>query len=132
MKTLFITIALLSGSFLLKAQENKTSEKQDDIQNIKDAKALELKMLKKKDDQKIVNQSSKLASEQGIEPHKISSGSNVKSGNLLPNTVSTEELLVSIPGRKKNIAQSGVKTSQTSGLSNKATLEEIKKTIPKN
>lgn len=132
MKTLFITIALLSGSFLLKAQENKTSEKQDDIQNIKDAKALELKMLKKKDDQKIVNPSSKLASEQGIEPHKISSGSNVKSGNLLPNTVSTEELLASIPGRKKNIAQSGVKTSQKSGLSNKATLEEIKKTIPKN
>lgn len=134
MKILLITIALLSGSFLMKAQENKTVEKQDDIQIIKDAKAFEMKMMKKKDDQKSLEKPSKLVSEQGLDQKKQSATStaSAKSGNLLTATISTEDFLASIPNRKKSTVPIGMKTTQTVGLPNTATLEDIKKTIPKN
>lgn len=134
MKVLLITIALLSGSFLMKAQENKTVEKQDDIQVIKDAKAFEMKMMKKKEDQKTSEKPSKMVSEQSLDQKKqnVAPAANTKPGNLLPGNSSTEDFLASLPNRKKDKPTGSVKATPVSGLPNTATLEDIKKTIPKN
>jgi len=135
MKTLYITIFLLAGVISLQAQENKTAEKQDDIKAITDSKAFEAKMMKQASDKKEEAKTSKLASEQGMEQKKQSSvqpKSSVNSGKLLANTASFEEVLASIPNRNVVRNASPKPNSSVKGLPNTATLEEIKKTIPKN
>lgn len=136
MKTLYITIFLLAGIVSLQAQENKTAEKQDNIQHIKDSKAFEQKMIKQQSEKKTEQKTSQLASEQGLEqknktssPQPKSSGS---SGKLIPNTASLEEILATIPNRKVVRNTAPTSTNSVKGIPSTATLEEIKKTIPKN
>lgn len=136
MKTLYITTFLLAGIVSLHAQENKTTEKQDDIKAIKESKAFEQKMMKQTQEKKAAPQTSQLASEQGLEQKNKAttpqSKSNSSSGKLLPNTASFEEVLASIPNRKVVRNANPKPTNSVKGLPNTATLEEIKKTIPKN
>ena len=135
MKTLYITTFLLAGIVSLHAQENKTVEKQDDIKAIKDAKAFELQMMKKRDNKKEENKTSPVASEQGLEIKKqksVQPKTSANSGKLIPNTASFEEILASIPNRKVNRDANPKPANNLKGLPNTATLAEIKKTIPKN
>lgn len=136
MKTLYITIFLFAGIVSLQAQENKTTEQQDNIQHIKDSKAFEQKMMKQQSEKKAEVNTSQLASEQGLEQKNKTATSQPKSsgsaGKLLPNTASFEEVLASIPNRKVVRNASPRPTNVVKGLPNTATLEEIKKTIPKN
>ena len=142
MKTLYITICLLAGIVSLHAQENKIDERQNDIKSIKDAKAFEAKMMKQKDDKIKETNSSELVSEQGMERKKqipdqgkssVNQGkSSVNQGRLIPNTASFDEVLASIPNRQVFRQTSPKPANAVKGLRNTATLEEIKKTIPKN
>lgn len=129
MKTLYITILILAGSTLTFAQQNKQEEKQGDIQETlgKFAQMNESQKATKSDS------NGKLASQQGLDQKKQNSNSVSKAtpGKLLSNTASTEEMLASIPNRKKTITNIS-KVSNIQGLPNTATLEEFKKTIPKN
>ncbi|MBN9336546.1 MAG: hypothetical protein J0I88_01685 [Chryseobacterium sp.] len=129
MKTLYITILILAGSTLTFAQQNKQEEKQGDIQETlgKFAQMNESQKATKSDS------NGKLASQQGLDQKKQNSNSVSKAtpGKLLSNTASTEEMLASIPNRKKIITNIS-KVSNSQGLPNTATLEEFKKTIPKN
>lgn len=136
MKTLYITIFLLAGIVSLQAQENKTTEQQDNIQHIKDSKAFEQKMMKQQGEKKTEAKTSQLASEQGLEqknktssPQPKSSGS---SGKLIPYTASFEDILATIPNRRVVRNTSPTSTKNVKGIPSTATLEEIKKTIPKN
>ncbi|MFC3159860.1 hypothetical protein ACFOEQ_16435 [Chryseobacterium arachidis] len=79
-----------------------------------------------------------LASEQGLEIKKQSPEqevSNSNSGKLLPNTASFEEFLATIPGRKaRKAAAPNSPANNTQGLMSTPdlTIQDIKKTIPKN
>lgn len=134
MKTIYILTFLFTGIITLYAQENKTVETQDDIKAIKETKAFETKMMQKSIDKKTENKTPKLASEQGLEQKKQQSipKSNNSSGKLLPNTASLEEILASIPNREILQKSNPRQIKAVKGLSNSATLEEIKQTIPKN
>lgn len=137
MKSLYIIpFLLLSVTFY--AQEKKSSEVQNQEQVLKDAKEFEKKMQKqnetnspKKEKQNV------LASEQGFEVKQEAQKTekqNSNSGKQLPNTASFEEILASIPNRqnshKANISAN--KITKVQGIPSTSTLEEIKKTIPKN
>lgn len=136
MKTLYITIFLLAGIVSLQAQENKTTEKQDNIQHIKDSKAFEQKMIKQQSEKKTEQKSSQLASEQGLEQKNKTLGQQPKSsgssGKLIPNTATFEEVLATIPNRKVVRNTAPTSTKSVKGIPSTATLEEIKKTIQKN
>lgn len=136
MKTLYIAIFLLAGIASLQAQENKTTEQQDNIQHIKDSKAFEQKMMKQQSEKKAEPKTSQLASEQGLEQKNKTSTQQPKSsgssGKLIPNTASLEEILATIPNRKVVRNTAPHPTNNVKGIPNTATLEEIKKTIPKN
>lgn len=134
MKSLYI-IAFLAFSLNIYAQQDKKSVETQQVENYKESKAFEAKMMKEA--QENANQKARtgLASEQGLEvkeKQKTRPTEN-NSGKLLPNTASMEEILATIPGRaskKGNISKSS--NDNIPKLPNTATLEEIKKTIPKN
>ena len=103
MKTLYTTLLLCAGSLIVQAQESKPAEKQDDIKNIKQAKAFEAKMLNSNQENKAKVKTYQLASEEGLDSKEktqtfVRKNNNVK---LLPNTTTMEEVLATIPGRKK-------------------------------
>jgi hypothetical protein len=137
MKSLYI-IALLTLSLNIYAQQNKEVSEIQEAPNYKESKEFEAKMMKEAQERSLQKPSSTiLASEQGLEvkkqPTKQETVNN--SGKLLPNTASLDEILATIPGRQarrtnihKNI------NSNTKGLVSTPdlTLEDIKKTIPKN
>jgi hypothetical protein len=137
MKSLYI-IALLTLSLTTYAQQNKEVSEIQEAPNYKESKEFEAKMMKEAQERSLQKPSSTiLASEQGLEvkkqPTKQETANN--SGKLLPNTASLDEILATIPGRQarrtnipKNI------NSNTKGLVSTPdlTLEDIKKTIPKN
>ncbi|WP_379965699.1 hypothetical protein [Epilithonimonas sp. UC225_85] len=136
MKTLYITTFLLAGIVSLHAQENKSVEKQDDIKAIREAKAIEMKMLKQSSEKKAETKVSLLASEQGLEVKKQSSTpqkkANGTSGKLIANTASFDEVLTTIPNRKVTRTTNNKQNNSVKGLPSTATLEEIKQTIPTN
>ena len=136
MKSIYIT-ALLLLSISLYAQENKTSEMQDQTLILKNAKEQEAQFLK--DAQLNANKKpaqNGLASDQGLEVKKENQKSKSpvdNSGKLLSNNVTFPEMLATIPNRQSRKANNSRNTkTNTTGLANTATLEEIKKTIPKN
>ncbi|ASK31344.1 hypothetical protein CEY12_15065 [Chryseobacterium sp. T16E-39] len=135
MKSLY-TVALLLLSIGIYAQESKTSDQQDQtliLKNAKEQQAQVLKDLQQNADKKTAQTG--LASDQGLEVKKQTSKSKApseSSGKLLPNTASFEEVLATIPNRHSSRKASTFKKQNTTGLSNTATLAEIKKTIPKN
>ncbi|MBK1894643.1 hypothetical protein [Chryseobacterium paridis] len=137
MKSLYI-IAFVLLSFNMYAQENKTSEQQDQtviLKNVKEHEAQILKETQEKASKKPVQ--SGLASDQGLEVKKQESKAKPQadnSGKLIPNTASFDEVLATIPNRKssRKANNSGNTNMTTAGLPNTATLQEIKKTIPKN
>lgn len=79
MKTLYIATFLLAGIVSINAQENKTVEKQDNIKAIKDAKALETKLMQNQDNKKTETKTTQLLSEQGLPQQK--STPNTKTNN---------------------------------------------------
>lgn len=135
MKSLYI-IPFLMASINFYAQEKNSSEPQSQEKVLKDAKEFELQM-KKQNDARFSekNQPSTLASDHGLKKQEKSSSPPSKTddnGKLLPNTASFDEILASIPGRQARKQSNFQNTNKAQGLSNTATLEEIKKTIPKN
>ncbi|GAA5091058.1 hypothetical protein GCM10023210_17950 [Chryseobacterium ginsengisoli] len=141
MKSLYI-IAFLALSLNIYAQENKkVSETQtQEAASYKESKEFEAKMMKQAQERAAQKPPTTivLASDQGLEvkkqaPKQESSSNN--SGKLLANTASMDEVLASVPGRKsqKSAAVSNGR-SNTQGLlpSSNLTIQDIKKTIPKN
>lgn len=137
MKSLYIfTFILLSATFY--AQENKSVESLDQEKVLKDAKAFEQRMQKESELNAVKKEKQNtLASEQGLEVKRQNEKGQSQisdQGKLLPDTASFEEILAAIPGRK-NAHQSSKPMNNSvkaQGLPNTATLEEIKRTIPKN
>lgn len=137
MKSLYI-IPFLVLSVTFYAQEKASAETQDQEKVLKDAKAFEHKL---QSESKITvakkGQQITLASDQGLEVKESETKAQNKGenqGKLLPNTTSFEEILASIPNRQ-NSRKGSIpvnNSAKVSGLPNTATLEEIKKTIPKN
>lgn len=133
MKSLYI-IPFLFLSVAFYAQENKKPELQDQEQVLKEARE-NAKKMQAENKTTSKNNPTGLASEQGSEvkqetPKTQNQDSN--QGKLLPSTASFEEVLASIPNRKASRKPMTSKTTAVQGLPNTATLEEIKKTIPKN
>ncbi len=135
MKSLYIIpFLLLSVAFY--AQEKKTPELQDQEQVLRDAKAFEQKIqtlnnayfVKKEKPNVLASEENLKISEQSVKTDNQS----IDKGKLLPNTANLDEVLASISNRKNsrkvNVSPSNTKIQ---GLPNTATLEEIKKTIPK-
>lgn len=134
MKSLYI-IAFLAFSLNIYAQQNKKSVETQQVENYKESKAFEAKMMKEAQENANKKPTTGLASEQGLEvkEKQKTQPSENNSGKLLPNTASMEEILATIPGReskKGTISKSS--NDNIPKLPNTATLEEIKKTIPKN
>jgi len=137
MKSLYI-IAFLTLSLNIYAQQNKEASEIQEAPNYKESKELEAKMMKEAQERSLQKPASiTLASEQGLEvkkqPTKQETANN--SGKLIPNNASLDEILATIPGRptrKTNISRNI--NSNPKGLvsSPNLTLEDIKKTIPKN
>ncbi|MGI9651106.1 hypothetical protein [Chryseobacterium sp. RLHN22] len=135
MKSLYI-IALFTLSINAYAQDSKQKTELQEAVYLKESKEFEAKMMKEAEARSAEKRSTTLASEQGLEVKNKSSQTQSEvnnSGKLLPNTVSLQEVLASIPGRqpRRNSVTSNVKPN-VAGIPNTATLEEIKKTIPKN
>ncbi|WP_345991045.1 hypothetical protein AAEU33_04410 [Chryseobacterium sp. Chry.R1] len=136
MKSLYIIALLLSGLSIY-AQENKTSEPQDQALILKNAKEQEAKLIKDYEQYNKNNPPhSGLVSDYGLEVKKQNlkpKNTSDNSGKLLPNTASFDEVLATIPNRRSRKASQPINKKITvTGLSNTATLEEIKKTIPRN
>lgn len=138
MKSLYI-IAFLALSVNIYAQQDKKVSETQEAVNYKQSKEFETRMMKEAQDKMAQKPSSvKLASEQGLEvkPQQTAKQETAtSSGKLLTNAASTEEILASIPGRKsRKAAISNTANNKTQGLlpSPNLTLEDIKKTIPKN
>lgn len=136
MKSLYIT-ALLLLSVSIYAQESKTSETQDQAQVLKNAKEQEAQLLK--DTQQNMNKKpaqSGLASDQGLEVKKQDQKPKTpvnNSGKQLSNTATFDEVLATIPNRQSRKPNNSRSTNtNVTGLPNTASLQEIKKTIPKN
>jgi hypothetical protein len=138
MKSLYI-IALLALSVNIYAQQDKKATETQDAPNYTESKEFEAKMMKEAQERSAQKTAvTTLASEQGLEvkkqqPPKQTANSN--SGKLLTSNATTEEFLASIPGRKsQKPAVSNAPSNNTKGLlpSPNLTLEDIKKTIPKN
>lgn len=135
MKSLYI-IALFTLSVNAYAQDSKQKTELQEAVYLKESKEFEAKMMKEAEARSAEKRSTTLASEQGLEVKNKSSQTQSEvnnSGKLLPNTVSLQEVLASIPSRqpRRNSVTSNVKPN-VAGIPNTATLEEIKKTIPKN
>lgn len=137
MKSIYI-IAFLSLSISICAQENKSSEIQDQAQVLLKAKENALAANSREIVQKKPGQG-QLVSDLGLEIKKqtpkenqVQSSNNSNTGKLLPNTATLEEILATIPNRQARKVSNSMNTNNVQGLPNTATLEEIKKTIPKN
>lgn len=135
MKSLYI-ISFLALSINIYAQQDKISEIQE-APYYKESKELEAKMMKEAQEKALQKPPAiTLTSEQGLEvkkqPPKQETTNN--SGKLLPNTASLEEILAAIPGRQTRKVIIPRNTNNIKGLvsSPNLTLEDIKKTIPKN
>ncbi|WP_261510649.1 hypothetical protein [Chryseobacterium paludis] len=136
MKSIYITAFLLL-SVSTYAQETKTLETQDQTLVLKNAKEHEAQLLKETQQsasKKPVQ--SGLASDQGLEVKKQDSKAKTPAGNSgkqLSNTATFDEVLATIPNRQSRKANNSRNTNiPVMGLPNTATLQEIKKTIPKN
>jgi hypothetical protein len=140
MKSLYI-IAFLALGLNIYAQENKKVSETtvQEAENYKESKAFEAKMMKEAQEKSAQKPSTvTLASEQGLEVKQQQSPKQEvakSSGKLITSASSIEEIQASIPGRKahkENISNSS--QNNTKGLlpSPNLTLEDIKKTIPKN
>ncbi|WP_415324942.1 hypothetical protein [Chryseobacterium sp. MMS23-Vi53] len=142
MKSLYI-IAFLALSLNIYAQQDKKVSETKDVQeaaNYKESKEFEAKMMKEAQDRAAQKPSTvTLASEQGLEvkkqaPKETTNSNN--SGKLLPNTASLDEIRSSIPGRKSASRATAVSNNRanTQGLvaTPDLTIQDIKKTIPKN
>ncbi|MDN3695420.1 hypothetical protein QWZ06_25930 [Chryseobacterium tructae] len=137
MKIAYI-IPLLFLSPLIYSQEAKqTSPAEDQTLAVKQIKEQEAKILKetKENIEKETPQTG-LVSDYGMEIKNKEAQpkpSSDKSGIMLPNTASIEDIKKSIPSRQASHTAHSRNTNKTIiGLPNTATLEEIKKTIPKN
>lgn len=104
MKTLYIATLLFAGITTLYAQENKSTEQQDQIQAIKNAKLFETKMMQKSNNKKTETKNYQLASEQGLEIKKYQSTSkpDKNNGKLLANIATLDEILASNPNRNSS------------------------------
>lgn len=141
MKSLY-TIAFLALSIGLSAQENKKAqEPEDQSQVVKQLREREAQMAKASQETTPQQSSTALASDQGLEVKKKDTKAQAlnsagDSGKKLPNTATLAEIKASIPNRQASQSTAGSKNTNknvtgllsTPGL----TLEEIKKTIPKN
>lgn len=141
MKSLYI-IAFLALSINIYAQENKKApEAEDQSQVVKQLREREAQMSKASQETIPQQSSTTLASDQGLEVKKKdtkaqASNSAGDSGKKLSNTATLAEIKASIPNRQvsrstessKNTNKNVAGLLSTPGL----TLEEIKKTIPKN
>jgi hypothetical protein len=137
MKSLYI-IAFLALSVNIYAQENKKAPETQvqEAPNYKESKEFEAKMMKEAQERAAKKPSTTLVSEQGLDVKKQETKpeKSNNTGKLLPNTASFEDILATIPGRKPHKAGSSKINNNTQGLVNNAdlTLQDIKKTIPKN
>ncbi|RKS96472.1 hypothetical protein [Chryseobacterium defluvii] len=136
MKSLY-TIAFLTLSIIIHAQERTTELQEDQALIVKQAKEHQAQLMKSIQETTPKQQTTQLVSEQGLEVKKQQEAktqpSNNNSGKLLPNTATLEEVLATIPNRQKSRKTDSRNTNNhVQGLPNTATLEEIKKTIPKN
>ncbi|WBV59378.1 hypothetical protein PFY12_09945 [Chryseobacterium camelliae] len=137
MKSLYI-ISFLALSINIYAQQEKAVSEIQEAPYYKESKELEAKMMKEAQEKALQKPSSvALASEQGLEVKKETAKKETSnsSGKLLPNTASFEEILATIPGRqprKTNITRSTNNNIKGLISSPDLTLEDIKKTIPKN
>ncbi|MFY1048228.1 hypothetical protein [Chryseobacterium sp. GP-SGM7] len=134
MKSLYI-IAFLASSLNIYAQQDKKSVDTQQVENYKESKEFEAKIIKEAQENANKKPRTGLVSEQGLEVKEKQKAqpSENNSGKLLPNTASMEEILAAIPARepkKSNVSRSS--NDNIPRLPNTATLEEIKKTIPKN
>ncbi|KIC61719.1 hypothetical protein [Chryseobacterium taiwanense] len=137
MKSLYI-ISFLVVSIGVYAQQEKVVSEIQEAPNYKESKELEAKMMKEAQEKALQKTTPvTLASEQGLEVKKQPTKQEIEnsSGKLLPNTASLDEILATIPGRqarKANIPKNANKNVQGLVSSPDLTLEDIKKTIPKN
>lgn len=135
MKSLY-SIAFLAFSLNIYAQkQDKKSVETQQIENYKESKEFEAKMMKEAQENGNKKPRTGLVSEEGLEvkENQKAQPTENNSGKLLPNTASMEEVLATIPGRaskKANVSRNS--NDNIPRLPNTATLEEIKKTIPKN
>jgi len=138
MKSLYI-IAFLALSANIYAQQDKKVSEMQEAPNYKESKEFEARMMKEAQERATQKPpTTTLASEQGLEMNKQQAPKQetaANSGKLLPNTVSFEEFLATIPGRQARKANHSKSTNtNTQGLLStpELTVYDIKKTIPKN
>lgn len=137
MKSVYI-ISFLALSINMYAQQEKTVPEIQEAPYYKESKELEAKMMKEAQDKALQKPASvTLTSEQGLEVKKQPAKQETAnvSGKLLPNTTSFEEILATIPGRqarKTNITRNTNNNIKGLVSSPDLTLQDIKKTIPKN
>ena len=134
MKSLYIIpFLLLSATFY--AQEKKSAELQDQERVLKDAKAFEKKM-QSQNELKANKKDNVLASDQAseVKQQAQTAQKETNQGKLIANTASIEEVFATIPNRQnaKKTGASANHAVKIQGIPSTSTLEEIKKTIPKN
>lgn len=135
MKSFYI-IPFLFLCMITYAQEKKSTELQDQEKVLKEAKESEMKMKRESETKSSKKEKQNgLASEQVEEKKEqtVKTQGQNDQGKLLPDTASFEEVLALVPNRQ-NIKKQNIPASDSKvrGLPNTATLEEIRKTIPKN
>ncbi|MBB4806819.1 hypothetical protein HNP38_002115 [Chryseobacterium defluvii] len=136
MKSLYI-ISFLALSLNVYAQQDKNISETQEAANFKESKELEARTMKEAQERAKQAPSTTLPSEQGLEVKKQSPKQETtnNSGKLLSNTASLEEIRATIPGRQPHKANSSkIKSNNTQGLVStpNLTIQDIKKTIPKN
>ncbi|WP_267403400.1 MULTISPECIES: hypothetical protein [unclassified Chryseobacterium] len=142
MKSLYIIAFLVVSINMYAQQDKKVSETKENVQeatNYKESKELEAKMMKEAQERTAQKPSTvTLASEQGLEVKQMQAPkqeASTNSGKLLPNTASLDEILATVPGRKSRKATISKNTpGTTQGLVStpELTIQDIKRTIPKN
>lgn len=142
MKSLYIIVFLALSVHIYAQQDKKVSDTKENVQeapNYKESKEFEAKMMKEAQERAAKKPSTiTLASEQGLEVKNKQTPkqeTSANSGKLLPNTASLDEVLATVPGRKSHKATISNNTNNhVKGLvaSPDLTIQEIKKTIPKN
>ncbi|MFN1218149.1 hypothetical protein ACKW6Q_14350 [Chryseobacterium kwangjuense] len=141
MKSLYI-IAFLALSIGISAQESKKAqEAEDQSQVVKQLREREAQMAKASQETTPQQPSTTLASDLGLEVKKKDTKAQAlnsagDSGKKLPNTATLAEIKASIPNRQASHSTAGSKNTNknVAGLLSTPdlTLEQIKKTIPKN
>ncbi len=142
MKSLYIIAFLVVSINMYAQQDKKVSETKENVQeaaNYKESKEFEAKMMKEAQERTAQKPSTvTLVSEQGLEVKQKQvpkQEASTNSGKLLPNTASLDEILATVPGRKSRkttISKNTQSTTQGLVSTPELTIQDIKRTIPKN